>query len=262
LHPELLAALPRLRSLASAFGGGAFDLSATLCANGLDVNVLGRGLAEPAGGKLADIANAARVCRLSMNGDPLITLVPPRIAFEGISAVPPPGAFLQASAEGEAALLALVRKAIGGARRIADLFCGLGAFALPLSIGARVDAFDSDLPAIHALNEAVKDAQRNGLTLRAGGETRNLFERPLSASEIGKFDAVVFDPPRAGAEAQAAELAKSKIACVIGVSCNPDSFARDAAILSLGGFELVETTPVDQFVYAPHIELVGVFRRR
>lgn len=266
LHPDLVARLPGLRALAAALPAARFDLAVTLCLNGLDVDVEAAGLEEPRGAAFATLTAAAKkagCARLSFNGAPLVTFEPPRVAFDGIMVTPPPGAFLQASKEGEAALTALVTEAAGEARRIADLFAGCGSFTLPLARRASVAAFDSDAAAIAALAAAAADAQRAGVAITPPRcEVRNLFERPLNAAELREFDAVVFDPPRAGARAEAEALAASAVPLVVGVSCNPATFARDAAILGQGGYRLDKVTAVDQFVYSAHIELVGVFRRR
>ena len=182
--------------------------------------------------------------------------------FDGIAVTPPPGGFLQASREGEAALIGLVKQAAAGAKKIADLFSGCGTFALPLARDATLFAVDSDRASIEALARAAGDAQGAGLKINpVKSEARDLFERPLTAKELKGFDAIVFDPPRAGAAAQAAEIAASGVATVIGVSCNPATFARDARIIVGGGYALSQATPVDQFVYSPHVELVGVFRK-
>ncbi|MEX0644315.1 MAG: hypothetical protein WD076_03340 [Parvularculaceae bacterium] len=265
LHPDLLRALPALRELAGEINAPSFDLSVTLCRNGLDVDIIGKAVAEPRGSALQSLMramSAARAVRLSLNGETLVAIEAPVVDVDGIAVTPPPGGFLQASREGEAALLALVKVGVGPARKIADLFSGCGAFALPLAKTATVFAADVDARAVTALTEAAAAAQRMGLNvnpLRA--EPRDLFERPLRAGELREFDAVVFDPPRAGARAQAEELAKSKVPVVVAVSCDPSTFARDAAILSRGGYRLFKVTPVDQFVYSPHVELVGVFER-
>lgn len=212
---------------------------------------------------MTDAAKVAGCVRLSLNGAPLITFDPPLIEFDGIPVTPPPRAFLQASKEGEAALTGLVKEGAAGARKVCDLFSGCGSFALPLSKAASVYAVDSDGAAIGALASAAANAQRLAMAVNpVRTETRDLFERPLTADELGAFDAVVFDPPRAGARAQAEALAGSPVPVVIGVSCNPATFARDGAILAAGGYRLDKVTPVDQFVYSAHVELVGVFRRR
>ena len=166
----------------------------------------------------------------------------------------PPGAFLQATAAGEAALAALVLEHCGKAGRIADLFAGVGPFALRLAERARVTAVDSDKEAVAALKRAAETTQ--GLK-PVTTEARDLFRRPLAADELKPFDAVVFDPPRQGAEAQARALAASAVPVVVAVSCNPATFARDARILVDGGYRLTRVTPIDQFLYSPHVEIVA-----
>ncbi len=264
LHPDLQARLAGLRVLAGKIDASAFDFSATLCDNGLDVVASGniRPLAGPGLSVLIEAARAAGAVRLTLNDETLVQFAPPIVSFDGIPVTPPAGGFLQASREGEAALIALVKTAAAGARKVADLFSGCGAFALPLATRATVSAYDCDRAAIEALAGAAADAQRAGMKISpVRAEARDLFERPLAAGELKAFDAVVFDPPRAGAEAQAAEIARSAVPLVVGVSCNPSSFARDAAILKAGGYTLSQATPVDQFVYAAHVELVGIFRK-
>jgi 23S rRNA (uracil1939-C5)-methyltransferase len=166
----------------------------------------------------------------------------------------PPGAFLQATATGEAALASLVAEHCAGGKAVADLFCGVGPFALRLAESARVAALDLDEPAIAALRRAAATVQ--GLKPIAA-DARDLFRRPLVRSELARFDRVVFDPPRQGAQAQARELAQSAVPAVVAVSCNPATFARDARILVDGGYRLARVTPVDQFRYSPHLELVA-----
>lgn len=262
LHPTLQAALPKLRAFARAFPANAFRLSVTLCDNGFDIDI-GGDVEEPRGADLERLGKALEAAgglRFSLHGEALLTLRVPLVDFDGMQATPPPGGFLQASREGEAALLALVREATRGARRIADLFCGCGAFALPLAREATVFAADADKSAIAALAAAAAHAQAAGVAINpVRTEARDLFVRPLSAQELNRFDAVIFDPPRAGAAAQAEALAKSPVPAVAAVSCNPATFARDAAILIAGGYRLVRVTPVDQFVYSPHIELAAAF---
>ncbi|MDI1343253.1 MAG: methyltransferase, partial [Pseudolabrys sp.] len=170
----------------------------------------------------------------------------------------PPGAFLQATAEGEATLARLVSEHAGSAKRVADLFCGIGTFALRLAEKARVTAADTEATAIKALERAV--AMTSGLKA-VETQTRDLFRSPIMAIELKAFDAVVFDPPRQGAEAQARELALSKVPVVAAVSCDATTFARDARILINGGYKLISVTPVDQFRYSHHVELVAKFER-
>jgi 23S rRNA (uracil1939-C5)-methyltransferase len=170
----------------------------------------------------------------------------------------PPGSFLQATAAGEETLAALVLQLCKGAKNIADLFCGIGPFALRLATKSKITAFDSDAGAIASLQQAIKDTK--GLKpIKA--EMRDLFRRPLVPQELRDFDAVVFDPPRQGAQAQVERLAASKIPVVVAVSCNVQTFARDAKILIDGGYKLESVTPVDQFRHTPHIELVARFKR-
>jgi len=170
----------------------------------------------------------------------------------------PPGSFLQATAEGEATLARLVIEHVGKAKRVADLFAGIGTFALRLAEKARVTAADSEASAIKALQRAAANA--SGLK-QIEAIPRDLFRRPFVASELKVFDAVVFDPPRQGAEAQARELAKSGVKTVVAVSCDPATFARDVKILIDGGYKLAGVTPVDQFRWSQHVEVVGVLGR-
>jgi 23S rRNA (uracil1939-C5)-methyltransferase len=172
--------------------------------------------------------------------------------------VPPPASFLQATDAGEKTLGALVCEAITGARRVADLFCGIGPFALRLARTCAVAAFDSNAPAIAALKAATSRTQ--GLKPITAAE-RDLFRRPLTANELNGFEALGFDPPRAGAEAQARQIAASRVARVVAVSCDPGTFARDAKLLVAGGYRLERVTPVDQFRHSAHLELVAVFSR-
>ena len=166
----------------------------------------------------------------------------------------PPGAFLQATALGEATLARLVTAYVGKAKRVADLFAGIGTFALRLAENARVFAADSEADAIEALNKAAAGA--SGLK-PIEAVTRDLFRRPLMASELKAYDAVVFDPPRQGAERQAQELAQSGVRTIVAVSCNANTFARDVRLLVEGGYQVTEITPVDQFRYSYHVEVVA-----
>lgn len=262
LDPHLVRRLPALRALAAKIETTEFDLAVTLCDNGLDLAVVGAAN-EPRGPALVEVLSlmrAAGALRLSIAGEIVAAIAPPIVTFDGVAVTQPPGAFLQASREGEAALTGLVKNAARGARKIADLFSGCGTFALPLARQASVFAADSDRAAIEALARGAAAAQADGLNPVAT-EARNLWERPLTVAELNGFDAVVFDPPRAGGAAQAETIAASKVPLAIGVSCNPATFARDAASLLRGGYTLTSVIPVDQFVYSTHVELVGVFRK-
>jgi 23S rRNA (uracil1939-C5)-methyltransferase len=198
------------------------------------------------------------LCRLSVNGEMLFALETPVVTM-GQARVPLPLAtFLQATHNGENALAGLVADALAKSRMIADLFCGLGPFALRLAEAARVHAVDSEKPAVAALEQAVKNTQ--GLK-PVSTEVRDLFRNPLVPQELNVFDGVVFDPPRAGAESQAKALAKSKVKWIAAVSCDAQTFARDARILIDGGYKLRTVTPIDQFKWTAHVEIVGAFTR-
>jgi 23S rRNA (uracil1939-C5)-methyltransferase len=182
----------------------------------------------------------------------------PQVRFADILVDLPIGAFLQPSIEGEAALVAAVVAGVGKAKRVADLFGGCGTFSFPLGKQARVLSVDSAKPAVAALVAAVNRAQLSG---RIEGLARDLEQSPLPPGDLKPFDAVVFDPPRAGAEMQCRMLAKSIVKRVVAVSCNPASFARDARLLLDAGFALADLTILDQFPWSHHVELVAVFRR-
>jgi 23S rRNA (uracil1939-C5)-methyltransferase len=183
---------------------------------------------------------------------------PPVIEIGAAQVMLPPGSFLQATLAGEEALAALVAGHCKRAKHIADLFCGVGPFALRLAAKARISAFDSDAGAVAALQKAVTSA--SGLK-PVKAEARDLFRRPLMPQELRDYDTVVFDPPRQGAQAQVKQLAASKIPVVIAVSCNAATFARDARVLIDGGYRIEDVTPVDQFRHTPHVELVARFTR-
>jgi 23S rRNA (uracil1939-C5)-methyltransferase len=183
---------------------------------------------------------------------------PPTIEIAAARVTLPPGSFLQATVAGEETLAALVGAHCKRAKHIADLFCGVGPFALRLAARAKVSAFDNDAGAVTALQKAATSA--SGLKpVRC--ETRDLFRRPLMPQELRDYDTVVFDPPRQGAQAQVRQLAASKIPTVIAVSCNAATFARDARTLIDGGYRIEGVTPVDQFRHTPHVELVARFSR-
>lgn len=266
LHPGLVQAMPLLRRLAAPLlehPRSAPALHVTLTDTGLDIDVTGvearsGGLSADARQAAAEIAAEGELARLTLAGDILFQQRQPRIRFGDVPVILPPGAFLQASAAAEAAMVHEVLGAVTGARRIADLFCGLGAFTFPLARYAPVLAVDGSAPAVAALSAALGSAPGlHGVT----AEARDLFRRPLPAADLKRTDAIVFDPPRAGALAQASEFGASGAATVVAVSCNPSTFARDARRLTDDGFRLERVLPVDQFLWSPHLELVGVFGR-
>ena len=198
------------------------------------------------------------MCRVTVDGQTLLQHMAPSVSM-GSAMVPlPPGAFLQAVFAAEVAMAKMVADALAPCRRVADLFCGLGAFSFPIAQTTRVDGFDVDRAQIEALM-AARDGTIGLKPVRA--EVRNLFTEPLSAKELADYDGVVIDPPRAGASAQVATLAQSDVARVAMVSCNPKTFARDASLLLRGGFELGIIHPFDQFRYSAHLELVATFTR-
>jgi len=258
LAPSLSGALPAAWAIAEAIGPGKpLDIQVTASDVGLDVDVRGSG---PLGARhtaaLAALAETHRLARLTRHGELIVQRAAPTVRMGKAAIVLPPGAFLQATAEGEAVLTQLVLEHVGKARNVADLFCGVGPFALRLAERARVAAADADAAAIAALREAAKTP---GLKPIAA-EARDLFRCPLAPDELKPFDAVVFDPPRQGAEAQARQLAASRVPLIVAVSCNATTFARDARILADGGYRLASVTPVDQFRYSAHVEIVGALR--
>lgn len=192
----------------------------------------------------------------SGRAEPLLQRAIPRVSFGGISVELPPGAFLQATEDGELALLRAVMEYAKDARRVADLFCGLGTFALPLSEQSSVFAADAARAPVLALKAAAGSSGRH-----VEAAHRDLFRRPLSEKELSGFEIVVLDPPRAGAKTQCELLSKAKTPSVAYVSCNPSTFARDATILCKGGFRLMEVRPVGQFRWSTHVELSALFSR-
>ncbi len=235
------------------------DIQVTATDSGMDVDVRGSGpLNANRTTALAGVAEKHRLARITRHGELVAQAAQPLLKI-GRAQVPlPPAAFLQATAEGEATLARLVATHVDKAKRVADLFCGIGTFALRLAELARVTAADSEASAVKALERAA--ANTSGLK-PVETQTRDLFRRPFMAAELKSFDAVVFDPPRQGAEAQARELVKSAVPIVVAVSCDATTFARDARILIDGGYKLVGTTPVDQFRYSFHVEIVAKFER-
>lgn len=261
LHPDLMPARDVARSLAEAGASRKTPLrvAATLSEAGLDIAVEGgKPLDGPLRVTLAQIADARDLARLSWAGETVVTRRPPEQEFDGIRVTPPPGAFLQATKEGERALLAEVRQSLSGATRVIDLFAGCGTFALPLAREARVHAVEGGRAMVATLEQGWRRAER---LKRVTVETRDLFRQPVQADELAGYDAAVVDPPRAGAAAQIAELARSGIPVIAHVSCNPATFARDAAVLVAAGYALTRLRVVDQFLWSVHTELVAEFRR-
>jgi 23S rRNA (uracil1939-C5)-methyltransferase len=257
--PIVVPALRGSTDIARAIGArlGDCDVALTATDTGLDGAV--KVDRELAGRALHELAQTHfGLARLTVNSDPLATRTIPMVTMGRAKVALPPHSFLQPTAAGEAALGRLVIAAAGRAKKIADLFCGVGPFTLRLAETAQIAAFDSDRQAITALDRARRET--SGLK-PVTATARDLFRAPLLADELKDFDAVIFDPPRAGAEAQARQLAKSTVGTVIAVACEPASFARDAEILVRGGYALRSVTPVDQFKWSSHVETVAVFQR-
>jgi 23S rRNA (uracil1939-C5)-methyltransferase len=261
LHPDLLAARPLAEALAALGGSrkGEVSVQITLSEDGLDVLARGgKPLDRALEVALAELAGQQRIARLVWEDEPIAMRTPPGQRFDGIRVVPPPGAFLQATAHGQAVLTAAMIEAVGGAGHIADLFAGCGTFALPLARGAEVHAVEGEAAMLRALDGGWRKAE--GLK-KVTTEARDLFRNPLLPQELERYDALVLDPPRAGAEAQVRQIAESKVPVLGFVSCNPVTFARDAAVLRAGGYLLDWVQVVDQFRWSSHIELAARFSR-
>lgn len=260
LRPAIVAALPVLRQVveAGASRSATLDIAVTEGPEGLDVAVSG---GKPADGALmadlATLAAAGDLARLTWAGDSL-TRRAPWLPMGRARVVPPPGAFLQATVEGQAALTDAVLAATAGARRVLDLFAGCGTFALPLAERAEVHAVEGLAAPLSALDSAARGTP--GLR-RVTTEVRDLARRALSAEELSGLDAIVIDPPRTGAEAQAAALSAAQVPVVAWISCDPVTFARDARTMIAGGYTLDRLEVIDQFRWSPHVETSAVFRR-
>jgi 23S rRNA (uracil1939-C5)-methyltransferase len=261
LDPALEGALDAAWAIAEALKPSRkpLDIQFTATDGGLDVDVRGSGpIGTAMTAQLSAIAQQHRLARLTRHGELVLLRNPPVIAIGAARVTLPPGSFLQATAAGEQALGALVQDHCARAKNVVDLFCGVGPFALRLAAKSRVTAYDSDAGSVAALQKAATST--SGLK-PVKAEARDLFRRPLMPQELRDFDAVVFDPPRQGAQAQAAQLAASKVPSVVAVSCNVNTFARDARLLIDGGYRITTVTPVDQFRHTPHVELVARFTR-
>ncbi|MEW6632659.1 MAG: class I SAM-dependent RNA methyltransferase [Pseudomonadota bacterium] len=259
--PAIVAALDRLRILADLVcaTSKSFHLAVTATASGLDIAVQD-------GGKLGDnqrrIASnfvvAEGLARLSVDGEIVVEAKKPMVQFGTVAVAMPPGAFLQATEAAEQTMASLVGQHLARAKRVADLFAGCGSFALRLAAKSEVHAVEADAPALAALDRAFRFA--NGLK-RVTNERRDLFRRPLTFKELNAFDGLVFDPPRAGAEEQSKQIARSEVPLVAAVSCNPVTLARDLRILLDGGYQLKGVTPIDQFLWSPHVEAVALLEK-
>jgi 23S rRNA (uracil1939-C5)-methyltransferase len=257
LAPGMRGAIEAAWAIAEALGPTEkpLDIHVTATDAGLDVDVRGSGPLTPGlMSTLAGVAAEHDLARLTRHSELIALARAPTLRIGRTTVSLPPAAFLQATAAGEAALARLVLAACAGATKVADLFAGIGPFALRLAEQVRVSAVDDDEAALAVLS---RGAATTGGLKPIDVERRDLFRSPLAAAELKNFDAVVFDPPRQGAEAQAGQLAASGVPRIIAVSCNPATFARDIATLTRAGYQLREVTPVDQFRYAAHVEIVA-----
>ncbi len=259
---RIVAALPALRDLVSPLVSRRGELRATTTWTeaGLDIALeeSGQTLTPEIRAHIAKVASQERFARVSISDDLAYEALAPFLTMGAAEVVLPPGVFLQAVAEAEVAMAELVVAAVGKAKKVIDLFSGVGAFTFRLAQQSKVFAADSDKAAIAALVAAARKTR--GLK-PIEAIARDLFREPLSGTELNAYDAICFDPPRSGAEAQAKMIARSKVKTVVAVSCSPATLARDVRILIDGGYKLESVTPVDQFLYSPHIEVVAVLRR-
>jgi 23S rRNA (uracil1939-C5)-methyltransferase len=262
LTPGLMAALASIAPLArlAAPPKGPLVVIATETATGVDVafNGVGKWFSADDRQRLIDATLRTPLARISIDGEVVLERRTPVVRAGAAFLTPPPGGFLQAAEASEAAMVALVSHAIGDARKLADLFAGSGTFTLPLAQRANVHAVESDAAALAALTQA---ARKTPSLKPVTAERRDLFRQPLTKDELKRFDAAVIDPPRAGAEAQAVNLAASKLERLAMVSCNAATFARDLRLLVDGGWRIDRVTPIDQFLWSPHIEIVAALSR-
>jgi 23S rRNA (uracil1939-C5)-methyltransferase len=262
LVPALQDAPEIARALALPFAGSTqqLDIAITETLEGLDCDIRGvRDMGYDAHVALAEQADACDLARVSIDGEMALERRKPMVQVGSLRVPLPPACFLQATTAGEEILAQLIRSEIGDVKKIADLFCGIGPFALRLTSTAAIYAVDNNEAAIAAMQNAV----RFGVGLKpVTGEIRDLFRNPVYHEDLNSFDAVIINPARAGAEAQAREIALSDVPVIVYVSCDPASLARDAELLIDGGYHFERAIPVDQFKYAAHIETVAVFRRK
>lgn len=260
LTPGLFALVGALRQkLEPLFGvGEAAELHVTETDTGFDCAFRWRARLTPAlRAALSSALSGLGIARLTMGDELVFETAQPSVRLGGVPVALPPNPFLQSTAEGEVALQARVLETVGKAKIVADLFAGCGTFTLPLAGKAKVHAVEQDAPSLAALTQAAKAPSLKPVT----AELRDLFKLPLTPAELNGYDAVVLDPPRAGAEAQVKALTRSKVPVIAYVSCDAASFARDAALLLAGGYRMGPVTAIDQFLWSSHIELVAGFAR-
>lgn len=262
MSPGIMARLEDIRRicLALAAGSEAFRITVLETLSGLDLALEGLKKVSDRERRAAieTVLGTRGIARLSLNGEILVEPQKPELDFSGVKVSPPPASFTQATVKAEAAMADLVLAHVGKAKRVADLFSGSGTFALRLARTARVHAVENDDKALKALDFAARNTQGlKPVTI----EKRDLFRRPLMPSELKVYDAVVFDPPRAGAEAQVHELARSGVRRIAAVSCNPLTLARDLRILADAGYRITMVTPIDQFLWSAHVEVVAALEK-
>jgi 23S rRNA (uracil1939-C5)-methyltransferase len=259
LTPALTALIPALEALTMIAASRSAEVGLTVTESRAGPDILietTRDITPEIRAALVPLAERYGIARLVWQTEPVVIRNPPVQRFGRADVVPPPGAFLQATREGEMAILVAVTEIVWGRARIADLFAGCGTFTLPLAAQAEVHAVEGEAAMLAALDKGWRLAA--GLK-KVTTETRDLFRRPLLPDELGRFDAVIIDPPRAGAEAQMAELARAAVPLIAMVSCNPVTFARDARCLTDAGYEMDRLTVVDQFRWSAHVEIVARF---
>ncbi|MEP6566047.1 MAG: class I SAM-dependent RNA methyltransferase [Mesorhizobium sp.] len=259
--PEIVAALDRLRALAELVCATtkSFRMTVTVTGSGLDVAVHESGkLGENQRRVASNFVIAQGLARLSVDDEIVVEPKKPVVTFGGIAVAVPPGAFLQATQAAEQAMADIVGQHLSRAKKVTDLFAGCGSFALRLAARSEVHAVEGDAAALAALDRGFRFA--SGLK-RVTAERRDLFRRPLTFKELNAFDGLVFDPPRAGAEDQSKQIARSDVPLVVAVSCNPVTLARDLRILIDGGYTLKSVTPIDQFLWSSHVEAVALLEK-
>ena len=261
VDPKLVEALPTLEELTVEFASRkeVLGLQVTTSDDGLDVVIdTDRPLTDALRQQLALFAQKNSLARLAWKDEVIVTIRQPAQTFGSVTVVPPSGSFLQATPQAEKMMAQTVIECVGDATAVLDLFAGVGTFALQLANTSKVHAVEGDAEMMAALDTGWRKS--SGLK-HVSTETRDLFRRPLLPDEMAKFDVIVIDPPRAGAQAQFTEIAQSNIAKVVSISCNPVSFARDAAILTGAGYRLRQLWVVDQFRWSSHIEVIGYFEK-
>ena len=261
LLPEIESRLGDFRSLTATLLRGNEDIQLAINAgdNGLDLHFTLE--QDPSEDMLAAFVRAfarSPFLRAGVNGDVVAEHEKPIVAFGAANVTPPNGGFLQAVVEAESAMADLVCGHLKSRKKVIDLYCGSGTFALRLARNSRVHAVEEEAASIVAIQSAERAEGTKSITT----EVRDLEELPLMASELKAYDGLCLDPPRAGAEAQIEEIAKADLRSVAYVSCNPVTLARDTAVLINAGYILERVTPIDQFVFSPHVEVVALFSKR